>query len=116
MVFRDEVVALEGRFLVAYQRGDATASAEVYTEDAVYLTAGKPPLRGRQAIEAVTAQDIASGLKIEQLTPFHTEASGDLGYVLETFSSSAGDGTTMLALRRGKDGVWRISAEAILLA
>lgn len=114
MAFRDEVIALEARFLEAYQRGDAAASAGVYTDDAVYMVPGMAPVHGRGAIEAATARDIASGLKITRLTAFHTEASGDLGYALETYSSSAGDGTAMLTYRRDAGGAWRICAEAFL--
>ena len=114
MTFQEEVSALEARFLEAYQRGDAAASVDVYTDDAVYLTTGSPPVVGRRAIEAVTAEDIATGLQIVRLVAFHTERSGDLGYVLENCSTSAGEVTTMLALRRDRSGAWRISAEAIV--
>ena len=62
----------------------------------------------------MTAEDIASGLRITSLTPFLAESSGDLGYVLETCRTSAGEVTTMLALRRDQNGTWRISAEAIV--
>lgn len=114
MAFEDEVAALEARFLEAYRRGDAAACAEVYTEDAVYLVPGMDPVRGRSAIEAATAREIASGLQLTRLVAFHTEASGDLGYALENFSGSAGDGTVMLAYRRDASGAWRICAEAFL--
>jgi uncharacterized protein (TIGR02246 family) len=115
MAFRDDVAALEAQFLAAYQRGDAAASADVYTEDAVYLVPGMAPVHGRSAIEAATARDIDSRLQITRLTAFHTEASGDLGYALETYSSSAGDGTAMLTYRRDTTGTWRICAEAFLV-
>ena len=114
MSFRDAVAALEARFLEAYQRCDAAASVSDFADDAVYLAPGKPPVRGRRAIEAVTAEDIASGLRITSLTPFLAESSGDLGYVLETCRTSAGEVMTMLALRRDQNGTWRISAEAIV--
>jgi ketosteroid isomerase-like protein len=103
---------LEVRFLAAYGRGDAAECAELYTEDAFYLVPGSEPVHGRAAIEAATARDIAIGLKITRLTAIHAEASGDLGYALETYSSSAGDGTAMLTYRRLPDGAWRICAEA----
>lgn len=114
MSFHDDVADLEARFLAAYQRGDAAASAALYTEDAVYLVPGLAPVHGRSAIESVNARDIASGLKITRLTAFHAEASGDLGYALEIYSSSAGDGTAMLTYRRDASGAWRICAEAFL--
>jgi ketosteroid isomerase-like protein len=114
MEFEDQVAAVEARFLEAYRRGDAAASVDVYTDDAVYLTPGRPAVRGRKAIEAVTADDIAAGLEIAALTPYHMERSGDLGYVLENCDTSAGVAMTMLALRRGQDGRWRICAEAIV--
>ena len=114
MELADAVTALEARFLEAYRRGDATASVDVYTDDAVYLTPGRPAIRGRKAIQAATAEDIAARLKVAALTPFHMEQSGDLGYVLENCDTSAGAVTTMLALRREADGRWRIYAEAIV--
>ena len=114
MSFREAVTALEAQFLEAYRRGDAAASVGGYADDAVYLTCGKPPVRGRKAIEALTAEDIASGLQVTSLTPFHMESSDDLGYVLETCRTSAGDVTTMLVLRRDHGGAWRISAEAVV--
>lgn len=115
MTFHDEVVALEQRFLEAWRRGDAAASADIYTEDAVYLVPGQEAVHGRAAIEAAAVAEIASGLKITRLTAFHTESSGNLGYALETFSSSAGDGTAMLTYRRDATGAWRICAEAFLI-
>jgi ketosteroid isomerase-like protein len=114
MSFHDEVVALERQFLEAFARGDAVAATDVYTDDVVYMVPGKEPARGRDAMMAVNAEDIASGLKITRLTPFRTESSGDLGYVLETYSSSSGDGFAMLTYRRQADGAWRICAEALL--
>jgi len=112
MSFREAVAALEARFVGGYQRGDAAASVGGYAEDAIYLTRGKPPARGRKAIEALVAEDIASGLQVFSLTSFHMENAGDLGYVLETCRTSAGDATTMLVLRRDASGAWRIAAEA----
>lgn len=114
MTLDEEVAALEARFLAAYQRGDAVAAAEVYTEDATFLTPGKTPFRGRPAIVAATAEDIDSGLKITSLTPFHIEQAGDLAYVLETCDTNAGPATTMLVLRRDGAGAWRICAEAVV--
>jgi ketosteroid isomerase-like protein len=114
MSFREAVAALEVRFVEGYQRGDAAASVGGYAEDAVYLTNGKPPARGRKAIEALVDEDIASGLRVFGLTPFHMESAGDLGYVLETCRTSAGDVTTMLILRRDESAAWRIAAEAVV--
>jgi len=114
MAFQDQVAALEARFLEAYQRGDAAASVDVYTDDAVFLMPGRTAVRGRKAIEAVTAEDIASGLKISRMTAFRAEQAGDLGYVLETLDTSAGNFMTMLALRRDDSGTWRVCAEAIV--
>ena len=115
MTFSDVVATLEARYLEAYGRGDATTCADCYTEDAYYLVPGQEPVRGRAAIEAATAREIASGLALTRLTALHTEVSGDIGYALENFSSSAGDGTVMLAYRRDANGAWRISAEAFLV-
>jgi ketosteroid isomerase-like protein len=114
MSFREAVTVLEAQFLEAYQRGDAAASVAGYADDAIYLTRGQPPARGRKAIETLAAEDIASGLQVFRLAPFHMESAGDLGYVLETCKTSAGEVTTMLVLRRDEAGTWRISAEAVV--
>jgi ketosteroid isomerase-like protein len=115
MDFRDQVAALEARYLDAYHRRDAAPCADVYTEDAIYLVPDQDPVRGRKAIAEATAREIASGLQLKRLEAFHTESSGDLGYALENFSSSVGDGTVMLAYRRDKRGAWLICAEAFLV-
>ena len=114
MVLHDEVTALEARFLAAYRRGDADGAADVYTEDATYLTPGKPAIRGRSAIAAITAEDISSDLKIESLVPFQIEQADDLAYVLENCSTNMGPAVTMLVLRRDQAGAWRICAEAVV--
>ncbi len=112
MSFLNDIVELENRFLEAYRRGDAKACADCYTEDAVYLVPGMPPVHGRSAIEAATAKEIRSGFKITKMIALHAQASGDLGYALEILNSNVGEGGTLLALRRDERGVWRICAEA----
>jgi uncharacterized protein (TIGR02246 family) len=112
MSFLNDVADLENRFLEAYRRGDAAACAALYTDDALYLVPGMNPVHGRKAIEEATAKEIRSGIEITRLAALHAQASGDLGYVVETFESSVGEGSTLLALRRDERGVWRICAEA----
>jgi uncharacterized protein (TIGR02246 family) len=105
--------------------GDLTAQFNLITDDVVFLTPGRPPMRREQfaaqfraAIEIVT---IECRSNVQEIT-----VSGDLAVcwnLLEvSFTPVAGGetrkhaGNTLTALRRGSDGQWRIWRDANLLA
>jgi ketosteroid isomerase-like protein len=93
----------------AWRARDATALADLFTEDGFVLSNGRPPVRGRAAIRARYA-DSGGPLALRALT-YATE--GRVGYIIGGFAASPGEqdtGKFVLALRREGDR-WQIAAD-----
>jgi ketosteroid isomerase-like protein len=114
MSFRDEVEALDARYLDGCQRRDAAAATGGYTEDAVYLAGGSEPARGRAATGAGLAALWSAGVVDRRITVLSAEAEGNLGYAIEEIETSVGKGFALLVLRRDGQGRWAICAEAFV--
>jgi len=84
MSFRDDVDALNERFLAASKRNDPVgACADAYTDDAVFV-AGPEPIRGRTAITAAITDAWRSGNVLKGMTTLVAESHGDMGYTIGT--------------------------------
>ena len=93
----------------AWRARDATALADLFTEDGFVLSNGSPPVRGRAAIRARYA-DSGGPLSLRALA-YATE--GRVGYIVGGFAASPGEpdtGKFVLALRR-EGGRWQIAAD-----
>jgi uncharacterized protein (TIGR02246 family) len=75
---RAAVEAGNRAFVAAFLRGDASAVAGLYTDDAQVLPPGAPLAAGRAAVEAFWKGTIESGVKDVQLTTLGVDADGDL--------------------------------------
>lgn len=117
----EQIRAAERRVTAALTAPDVTAWVNEYTEDAVLLEPGSPPIAGRAALLelARTMKPIASGT----ISSEHIEGSGNVAYSYGTARwisgrEPAATSTThvrqILAWRREADGVWRIAMEAFL--
>ena len=114
MSFRNEVDALNDRFLAASKRNDAEgACADAYTNDAVFI-AGPEPIHGRAAITAAIAEAWRQGAVLRGMTTIAAEASETMGYAVGTVDSSAGQGIMLLVLKRDGGGPWKICAESYI--
>lgn len=114
MTFRDEVGALDKRYLDGCKRRDAGAATGGYAEDAVYLASGSEPAHGRAATEAGLAALWKAGVVDERITVLRAETEGNLGYAIEEIETSVGKGFALLVLRRDAQGKWAICAEAFV--
>jgi uncharacterized protein (TIGR02246 family) len=109
----------------ATQAGEVDAVAELMTEDAVFLTPGHEPMRGRAAFVAglkkvLEAVRIDSTAKVLQI-----DAAGDLASAWVELSvtmiprdggaSQTRRGHAMSVYRRDGDGRWRLLRDANLL-
>jgi ketosteroid isomerase-like protein len=117
----NQIRAAERRVTAALTAPDVTAWVYEYTEDAVLLESGAPPVSGRVALLelARSMKPIASAT----ISSDHIEGSGNLAYSYGTATWTSGrppDTTSMtnvrqiLVWRREADGVWRIAMEAFL--
>jgi uncharacterized protein (TIGR02246 family) len=120
-----QIRALIDTWCEASAAGDLTAQFNLITDDVVFLTPGRSPMRReefaaqfRAAIEVVT---IECRSNVQEIT-----VSGDLAVcwnLLEvSFTPIEGGetrkhaGNVLTAFRRGADGQWRIWRDANLLA
>lgn len=117
----DQIRAAERRVTSALAAPDVTAWVREYTDDAVILEPGSPPVSGRAALLelARSMKPIASAT----IQSEHIEGSGNLAYshgIAIWHSGRSPDATSttrvrqVLVWRRESDGVWRIALEAFL--
>lgn len=102
------------RVLRDYERGwragDEAALAALFTEDGFILQNGRPPVRGRAAIQQAYAES-EGPLRLRGLA---YAADDSVGWIVGVYGYGEGDaemGKFVLALRRGADGRWMIAAD-----
>ena len=101
------------RVLRDYERGwtagDEAALAELFTADGFVLQGGRPPRRGRAAIREAYA---SAGAPVA-LRALAYATADSVGYIVGAYGERPGvdQGKFVLALRRGRDGRWRIAAD-----
>lgn len=102
------------RVLRDYERhwraSDAKGLASLFTADGFVLSSGRPPVRGREAIqERYTGQ---GGPLFLRAVAFATDDT--VGYIVGTYGGSAKDineGKFILLLRRSRGAQWMIAAD-----
>jgi uncharacterized protein (TIGR02246 family) len=75
---RSEVDEANGRFMEAFERGDAASVAALYSEDAVVLPPDAPMISGRAAIEEFWRGLMATGARDVDLVTLRLAGSGDV--------------------------------------
>ena len=84
-------------FIAAVLRGDASAVANRYTEDAQVIPPGAPVATGRAAIKEFWQSSIAAGLKDLTLETTEVESAGNLAYETGVVRLVSNEGTTTAA-------------------
>ena len=100
----------------AFDAGDATVLAALYTEDAHALPPGSPAISGRADIEAYWRDDIGAGGVTTKLSPRHSVAQGDLLHVAGVYDVVGKEG---VSLAKGQydqlwarvDDAWKVKHE-----
>jgi hypothetical protein len=93
-----------------WRTGDEAALAALFTEDGFILQNGRPPVRGRVAIQRAYAE---SGGPL-RLRALGYAADDSVGYIVGAYGYGEGDadmGKFVLALRRAPGGPWMIAAD-----
>ncbi len=94
----------------AWAARDAKALAALFAEDGFVLASGRPPVKGRDAIERYY-QGHGGSLSLRAIA-YATE--GSVGYILGAYAGEKGkedDGKFTLTLRKGADGKWWIVSD-----
>ena len=117
----EEIRTAERAVISALESDDPLAWVAHYTEDAVLLESGAPPVRGRPALlEMARAMKPLSSVVIN---PDHTEGHGKLAYVYGSGSwvngrpPNVGDTTRVrfvMIWRKEAGGRWRIAHEVFV--
>ena len=121
-----EIRDVIARWHAATAAGDVSRILPLMAEDAVFLTAGHPPLRGRDAF-AAQLRGVLEKARIESSgEPKEIRVSGDLAYcwselhvtIIPSGSSPPvrRAGPTLTIFRREADGRWVLFRDANLLA
>lgn len=94
----------------AWSKKDAASLATLFAEDGFVLPNGRPPARGRAAIQKYyTGQGGPLSLRA-----FAYAAEGGVGYILGGYTDKAGNpdmGKFTLTLKKGSDGRWLILSD-----
>ncbi|HUS10500.1 MAG TPA: nuclear transport factor 2 family protein [Pyrinomonadaceae bacterium] len=94
----------------AWQKGDAAALANLFTEDGFVLGQGRTPVRGRAAIQKLYTRNGAP-LSLRALA---YQTSGNVGYIIGGYGAERGkpdDGKFTLTLHRAEDSRWLIVSD-----
>jgi uncharacterized protein (TIGR02246 family) len=115
----DAIRAAELALAEAFEDPDPTAWVNSYTEDAIFVGPGSPPIEGRAALLAVAPQIAMSSLEI---VPDSTIGAGDFAATTgrATWVSGKRDSGAptirrrfLMVWRRDPDGRWRIARELL---
>jgi uncharacterized protein (TIGR02246 family) len=106
--------------------GDVDTVLGLMTEDVIFLSAGQPPMRGRETF-ATGLRGLFSQRRIESTFEIQEIIiSGDLAYAwtqihVRIITRESGDtmvreGNALSILRKETDGEWRVTRDANMLA
>ena len=104
-------------FMENFNNGDAKASAEDYTMDAVVMPPNTPGVKGKEAIEKLWQSFIDLGKAKVTLNTGNTVVSGNLAVVYQTYQFEAApeagqaikdNGKSVVVYEKQEDGNWLI--------
>jgi ketosteroid isomerase-like protein len=94
----------------AWEEGNGTRLASLFTEDGFVLNNGSMPVQGRSGIAGMLTRPGGD----LQLRAFAYSVSDSVGYIIGGYrypQTTGPGGKYILALRRGADGRWLIAAD-----
>lgn len=107
-------------YVEAYNRGDAAATADFYTEDAKVLPANMEMVSGKQAIQEFWKTAMEMGVKKMNLETAEVGYDGNLAYErgvsivnIEPKGEQARTerGKYLIVLKRQPDGSWKVALD-----
>ena len=105
MSMRAQFDQLNDAYAGAIEAGDAEALSRLFTEDAIHLSPGSPPITGRQAIREVHEQEFAEsqgGYHII-ITVNDFREQGDTAYATGTWEADGETGNWLDVMERQAD-------------
>jgi ketosteroid isomerase-like protein len=83
------------QYIAAFNKGDASKVAEMYTETAYLMPPGSPTVTGRAAIQKYWDAGIKAGVKNLALTPGKIDQFGEVAREIGNYSLETKDGTKL---------------------
>lgn len=105
MTSREQYERLAAAYVAGHKAGDAEAIARLYTEDAIVLSPGGPPVQGRQAIQAEYGYVSGGVNNTQEILEFHD--GGSFAYAIGMFRGDGESGNYLEILERQSDGSYR---------
>jgi uncharacterized protein (TIGR02246 family) len=103
-----EIDAANAKWIAAFNKGDAAAVAQLYTERATALPPGAPMAKGRAAIQAFWDGAIKGGVKNVTLKSVQVNQFGNAAREIGEFSLDAPNAQQQITHEQGKYVVlWR---------
>jgi len=116
----EEIRSAERHLIALLEDSDTGKRVMSYTEDAVFMMPGEPPIEGREQMRSRAKTRLHS----VSLIPLTTEGNECFASVYARFSCVLGKSETsegqrvalriLMIWRKGEDGVWRISREFLI--
>jgi ketosteroid isomerase-like protein len=109
-VLPPELARVLTNYEAGWKAGDAAALARLFTEDGFVLSPGKPPVKGRAAIQKLYT---GKGSPLS-LRAFAYAMHGEVGYIIGGYTSERGmpdEGKFTLTLRKDEHGRWLIVSD-----
>ncbi|HEY0490397.1 MAG TPA: SgcJ/EcaC family oxidoreductase [Telluria sp.] len=113
-------------WLRATQAGDIDTVLNLMSEDAMFMSAGQPPMVGREAFARGLTKVLSENVIESTSEIAEVVVCGDLAYcrtkLAVTITSKHGqlpilrNGDTLSILRKATDGKWRLTRDANMLA
>lgn len=109
MDLQSELREVWDAYSAAYQKGDASGCAAVFSPDALLTSPYAPAARGRRAIEALHEDWTSDGAQTKRLEIVDFGGTGDIAWCLAKFSegAQADEGISLNVIER-LDGRWFI--------
>jgi uncharacterized protein (TIGR02246 family) len=109
----DAIVAVEKTFMAAYNGGNASSLAALYTTDGQIMPPNTEAVAGHPALEALFRSFWNEGYTVIELETVEAEGSGDIAYEVGkyTLSGEAGkvpDHGKYIVVWRKVDGHWKL--------
>lgn len=102
MSMREQFDGLCNAYAGASEAGDAEAMSRLYTEDAMLLTPGKPPIKGPQAIQEYYREDLGDGYKLI-INVLDIQELGDTACGVGTYETEDEKGNWINVVKRQSD-------------
>ena len=122
----EQIRALVEMWLSATAAGDVETVLGLMTQDAMFLSAGQPPMIGREAFARGLTKVLSENVIESNSEIAEVVVCGDLAYcrtrLAVTITSKHGqlpmlrNGDTLSILRKEADGKWRLTRDANMLA